>query len=86
MKLQLIASMPGKSLENKHHFCVDGRGGWTLSQLNVDRCVSDYRDFYLVFCLGVLAPDVREVDFVESSRMTAKMGDWSILKQSRIDL
>ena len=58
--------------------CVDGRGGWTLSQLNVDRCIADYSDYYLVFCLGVLVRDANEQDYVESTRLTAAMDELQI--------
>ena len=75
MELQLIAALPGKSLENKINMCVDGRGGWTLSQLNVYRYITDYTDYFLVFCIGVLATDATDGDFVESTRLTARIDD-----------
>ncbi len=71
MELRLIASLPGKSLENKRRFCVDGRGGWTLSQINADRYVSSFDGYYLVFCLAVEAADAIPDDFVEATRLTA---------------
>ena len=50
MKLKLIASFPGKRFDNDRCLCVDGRGGWTLSQANVVRWINDYEEYYLLFC------------------------------------
>jgi hypothetical protein len=54
---------------------MDGRGGWQLSQINTDRWISDYDDYYLAFCFAVLATDAQADDFVEATRLTASMGD-----------
>jgi len=73
MQLKLIASVPSKRWDPCDDLCADGRGGWVFSQVNVDRVVSGYRDFYMLFGLGVLAENASPNDFVEQTRLTARM-------------
>lgn len=78
MELQLIASMPGKRFDPCRTICADGRGGWVFSQVNVDRTISIYHEFQLLFCLGVLVKNALECDYVEATRLTARMEDQDI--------
>lgn len=75
MQLKLIASVPSKRWDPCRNLCSDGRGGWVFSQVNVDRVVSGYRGFYMLFGLGVLAKNAGPEDYVEQTRLTARMGD-----------
>ena len=75
MKMKLIASFPGKRFDSERRLSEDGRGGWTLSQINVDRWINDYEDYYLIFCFAVLVDDALDDDHVQCTRVTAKMGD-----------
>ena len=71
MQLKLLSSCPGKRFVNEPRLTGDGRGGWQLSQINTDRWISDYEDYYLVFCFAVLVTDAAENDFVERTRISA---------------
>ena len=73
MQLRLLTACPGKRFDNEPRLSVDGRGGWQLSQINTDRWISDYDGYFLVFCFAVLATDAKEDDFVERTRITARM-------------
>ncbi|MEM9943797.1 MAG: hypothetical protein AAF939_19705 [Planctomycetota bacterium] len=73
MKLRLLTSCPGKRFDNEPRLCVDGRGGWQLSQINTDRWISDYEGYFLIFCFAVLATNAAEKDFVEKTRVTGRM-------------
>lgn len=73
MQLKLLSSCPGKRFDNEPRLSDDGRGGWQLSQVNTDRWISDYEDYFLVFCFAVLATNANEDDFVEVSKLTASM-------------
>jgi len=53
----------------------DGRGGWVFSQAAADRYISDYEHYYIVFGLAVLADNAIADDYVESTRLTARMKD-----------
>ena len=75
MEMKLIASFPGKRFDNERRLAEDGRGGWILSQVNVDRLINDYEDYYLIFCFAVLVDDALDDDHVQCTRVTAKMGD-----------
>ena len=73
MNLKLIAWAPGKRFDSERKLCSDGRGGWVFSQVNVDRHISDYEDYWLIFFIGVLVESANENDFVESTRLSATM-------------
>ena len=75
MELRLLTSCPGKRFDNEPRLSDDGRGGWQLSQINTDRWISDYEGYYLVFCFAVLATNASEGDFVQKTRVTARMND-----------
>ena len=74
MHLKLIASVPSKRWDPCRELSSDGRGGWVFSQVNVDRVISGYRDYYMLFGLGVLATDAKPDDCVEQTKLTARMG------------
>ena len=78
MQLKLLSSCPGKRFDNEPRLTADGRGGWQLSQINTDRWISDYEDYYLIFCFAVLASDAKENDFVEKTRLTATVDGMQI--------
>ena len=78
MNLKLIAWAPGKRFDPERKLCSDGRGGWVFSQVNVDRHITDYEDYWLIFYFGVLVKSAIEHDFVESTHVTAKMGGQEI--------
>jgi len=78
MKMKLIASAPSKRFDAPKQLCTDGRGGWVFSQVNVDRSIADREDYWLVFFLGVLVEDANENDYVESTRITARMNGQTI--------
>lgn len=44
-----------------------------MSQINTDRWISSYDDYYLVFCLAAMASPAVQEDYVESTRLTAAM-------------
>ena len=73
MEMQLIGSFPGKRFDHDARLCNDGRGGWALSQMNVDRSVelSDGGPHYLFFCLAVLAKAADKDDCVAATRLVA---------------
>jgi len=73
MHLKLISSVPSKRWDPCRNMCADGRGGWVFSQVNVDRVVSGYRGFYMLFGLGVLAENAKPEDYVEQTKLTARM-------------
>ena len=73
MNLKLIAWAPGKRFDADHELCSDGRGGWVFSQVNVDRHIADYDDYWLIFYFGVLVESAYKDDFVESTHLTAEM-------------
>ncbi len=72
MNLKLIASAPSKRFD-VNDLCEDGRGGWTFSQVNADRWITDYQDYWLIFYYAVLVENAQENDFVESVLMQASM-------------
>ena len=80
MKMQLIGSYPGKRFDWDARLCNDGRGGWTMSQMNVDRCVelADGGPHYLFFCFAVLAKDADKDDEVAATRLIAVQNDKEI--------
>ena len=55
MNLKLIAWAPGKRFDPERKLCSDGRGGWVFSQVNVDRHITEYEDYWLIFYFGVLS-------------------------------
>jgi len=73
MNLKLIGWAPGKRFDAEPKLCSDGRGGWVFSQVNVDRHITDYEDYWLIFYFGVLVESANEQDFVESTHVTAEM-------------
>ena len=73
MNLKLIGWAPGKRFDPDRKLCSDGRGGWVFSQVNVDRHITDYDDYWLIFYFGVLVESANENDFVESTHVTAEM-------------
>lgn len=73
MILKLLYSVPSKRFDPHQSMCVDGRGGWVFSQVNVDRVVSSLEDFDLIYGLGVLIEDAIDDDFVRGTRLTARM-------------
>ena len=73
MDLKLIASAPAKRFDAERKLCSDGRGGWVFSQVNVDRKITDYKDYWLVFYFGVLVESASEDDCVEFTQLTATM-------------
>lgn len=70
---KLIGAFPGKRFDSNPHYSEDGRGGWSLSQMNVDRCIKTYEDYYLIFCLAGLVTSADEKSRVERTRITAFM-------------
>ena len=78
MNLKLIACAPGKRFDAERKLCSDGRGGWVFSQVNVDRHITDYEDYWLIFYFGVLVESANENDFVESTQLTAIMNGQEI--------
>ncbi|EMB15784.1 hypothetical protein [Rhodopirellula europaea] len=75
MHLKLIASVPSKRWDPCRELSADGRGGWVFSQVNVDRLISDYDDYYMLFGLGVLAANAMPNDYVEQTKLIARMGN-----------
>lgn len=73
MSLKLLYSVPAKRFEPHQSLCDDGRGGWTFSQVNVDRVVSQLEDYYLLFGFGVLVENALDDDFVTATKLTARM-------------
>ena len=73
MNLKLIAWAPGKRFDAERKLCSDGRGGWVFSQVNVDRHITEYKDYWLIFYFGVLVESANENDYVESTHLTATM-------------
>lgn len=73
MSLKLLYSVPAKRFEPYQSLCEDGRGGWTFSQVSVDRTVSSLEDFFLIYGLGVLIEDAENEDHVLATRLTARM-------------
>ena len=73
MKLKLIAWAPSKRFDPQKKLCDDGRGGWVFSQVNVDRHISDFTDYWLIFYFGVLVENANENDYVEEIHLTATM-------------
>jgi hypothetical protein len=73
MKLTLIAWAPARRFDARKELCVDGRGGWTFSQVNVDRWIPGYADYRLTFYFGVLVEAAFRDDFVRCTRLTASM-------------
>lgn len=75
MEMQLIGSYPGKRFDFDARLCRDGRGGWALSQMNVDRCVDlaeeETGSHCLFFCLAVLVKEANKDQRVAATRMTA---------------
>jgi len=82
MEMQLIGSYPGKRFDWDSRLCLDGRGGWMMSQMNVDRCVDleeeEAGSHYLIFCLAVLVADAKKDDKVAATRMTAMQGGTNV--------
>ena len=78
MNLKLIAWAPGKRFDAERKLCSDGRGGWVFSQVNVDRHITDYEDYWLVFYCGVLVQSANEDDYVESTHLTATLNGQEI--------
>ena len=73
MNGKLIGAFPGKRFDSNVHYSNDGRGGWCLSQMNVDRSISTYEHYYLVFCFAGLIENAEESSRVESTRVIAEM-------------
>ena len=73
MNVKVIAWAPGKRFDADRRLCSDGRGGWVFSQVNVDRQLTDYEDYWLICYFGVLVESANENDFVESTHLTAEM-------------
>jgi len=73
MHLKLIASVPSKRWDHCRDLPAGARGGWVFSQVNVDRVISDCRDYYMLFGLGVLAVDAISNDYIEQTKLTARM-------------
>ena len=78
MNLKLIAWAPGKRFDAERKLCLDGRGGWVFSQVNVDRHITDYENYWLIFYFGVLVESANQDDYVESTRLTATMAGQEI--------
>ncbi len=73
MNLKLIACAPSKRFDSDRKLCSDGRGGWVFSQVNVDRHITEYADYWLIFYCGVLVEAAVENDYVEATCLTAEL-------------
>lgn len=72
MKLQLLASMPSARYDVEP-VSPDGRGGNVLSKSGANRYFGTFVDASLLFSLSVLASPSRADDYVESSRLSARL-------------
>ena len=73
MNGKLIAAFPGKRFDINTHYSDDGRGGWCLAQMNVDRSISTYEDYYLIFCFAALIENADPDTRVENTKVVATM-------------
>ena len=72
MKLQLLAAVPHQRRDWTTP-CVDGRGGLTLSQVDMDRCVARRHDAGLLLWLSMLVEPSDAEDYVQATRLVASM-------------
>lgn len=78
MQFTLLSAIPCSRVDLRPS-CKDGRGGWVYSQSDPCRCFTNFKEpCCLFFALSVFAAECESDDSVESTTLTARMGESQI--------